>query len=261
MFKALTVEVEPLKAGRHEVFVVRDDRLGGGTKERACLPFLQELMSEGASEFYYASPFCGFAQVALAKSARELKVPCTIFAERDKRYDDQRAHDFTKAAADFGADIVLVEDLKSAIAGSARAASLSATAFDIPLGFDHPYFHRNFKRALGDAWTKVQAQVGEPLQRVWLPLGSGTFAKCMRQVVPADVELCLVDVGVLGSQDQRIRAASDLPLTSYHRAVMQFSEPCSHVPPIPSNTHYDAKLWTFLVSEARERDLWWNVAR
>jgi hypothetical protein len=258
------VEVDTLDTGSRQVFVVRDDRLGGGTKERACLPFLNELLLQGAREFLYASPFCGFAQVALAKSAHELGVPCTIFAERDKRREELVAHEFTKLAEKYGANIVLTETLAEA-QFKARSTEITACAihgagkvFNIPLGFDHPSFHQNFEIALRNAWKDVSSL---DIQRLWLPLGSGTFAKCMRKVVPLRIEICLVDVGVLPPDDPRIRAVTSLPNTSYFKAEEKFSEVCLRAPPIPSNVHYDAKLWRFLVGASGERDLWWNVAR
>lgn len=56
--------------------VVRDDLLPGGTKQRASAPFIQDMVNIGYSHFVYASPFAGFAQVALAYTCRMLNVRC-----------------------------------------------------------------------------------------------------------------------------------------------------------------------------------------
>src|SRR5688500_1651242 len=75
--------LDRLAVSKGHVWVVRDDILEGGTKQRAAVPFLRELIAGGARELAYASPFCGFAQVALAAACRELGLRATIVAERD----------------------------------------------------------------------------------------------------------------------------------------------------------------------------------
>jgi hypothetical protein len=265
------VKIDLVKTNSAHLHVVRDDRLGGGTKERACRPFLRTLMQEGAREFLYASPFCGFAQVAIAKCASELRARCTIYAEEAP---GGGAHEFTELARSFGAQIVLASSLPQAQAMAARdernafafrevladgsEISHRSSVRDVPLGFDHPAFHRAFRLALQDAWAAL-----EPLnlKRVWLPVGSGTFARCFRSIMPAEIELCLVDVGVLPTNDLRISSLAHLPNTNYVRTRELFTEAARTPPPIPSNIHYDAKLWAFLDQHAREGDLWWNVAR
>jgi hypothetical protein len=47
----------------------------------------------------------------------------------------------------------------------------------------------------------------------------------------------------------------------YFSAEQEFSEMATNRPPVPSNIHYDAKLWSFVKSHAQDGDLWWNVAR
>lgn len=265
------VHVDTLQAGKHYVHVVRDDLLGGGTKERACRPFLQALMRQGAREFLYASPFCGFAQVALAKSARELGARCTIYAARAPTGG---SHEFTELAKSYGAQIRLCDSLTEALMQAERAergayvfreifADGSALAprtsvVNLPLGFDHPEFHSAFRTALQDAWLSLSHF---DLNRVWLPVGSGTFARCLRSIIPERIELCLVDVGVLPRADKRIRSLTAMPNTSYVRTPESFFDEAIAPPPIPSNKHYDAKLWRFILENSREGDLWWNVAR
>src|SRR5687768_9894600 len=77
------IELEALPVARGRLHVVRDDRLEGGTKQRAAEPFLAELVVDGVREVVYASPFAGFAQVALAASCRRVGLRCTVFASRD----------------------------------------------------------------------------------------------------------------------------------------------------------------------------------
>ena len=48
------------------IFAIRDDLLPGGTKQRAAIPYIHNEIKKGHRHFIYASPFSGFAQVALA---------------------------------------------------------------------------------------------------------------------------------------------------------------------------------------------------
>lgn len=88
--------VDRLSIPQGHIYVVRDDVLDGGTKQRAAVPYIERLAHEGVREFIYASPFAGFAQVALAVACREVGVRATVFAERDPAFgSEQRPHLFT----------------------------------------------------------------------------------------------------------------------------------------------------------------------
>lgn len=254
------VQVDRIMNGDKALFVVRDDLLTGGTKERACVSFL-EVLADGADlEFVYASPFCGFAQVALARSAQVLGQRSIIFAARDPHFEDTRAHEYTKLAETLGAKIILSNTLQEAHEQSIAYAK-SSGSFLVPLGFDHPAFREALKAAIKSIWMKIENQIGGNVRRLWLPVGSGTLAKCLREVIPQNIEMHLVNVNVLGEQDARIQTVMELPNTVYQSAPEGFNERCEFKPEIPSNLHYDAKLWRFLQAKGQDGDLWWNVAR
>ena len=254
------VRVDRIVAGEKNLFVVRDDLLLGGTKERACVSFLENLGGSEDEEFVYASPFCGFAQVALARSAQVLGQTSVVFAARDPHFDDLRMHTYSKLAESLGAKIILCESLAEAHEQSVAYAAESGS-YLVPLGFDHPEFRSALKAAIKTVWAKIERSVGQPIRRLWLPVGSGTLAKCLREVIPPNVEMHLVNVNVLTESDSRIQAVIELPNTVYQTAPESFNEACEHMPEIPSNLHYDAKLWRFLSAEGEDGDLWWNVAR
>jgi hypothetical protein len=254
------VRVDRLEIPSKTLFVVRDDLLPGGTKERACRSFLESLDAQGNSAFVYASPFCGFAQVALARAASSLGREAVLFAARDPFQKGSCAHEYTRLAESFGATVFICQDLKEATVRAIAYAKASSDCL-VPLGFDHPSFRAELIRALKDVWGRVLAESERPPQALWLPVGSGTLAKCMRQVVSREIELKLVNVNVLSEEDSRIMEVMKLPNSSYVRAQEKFEERCENLPPVPSNLHYDAKLWRLLVREGKSGDVWWNVAR
>lgn len=245
---------------QRSLHVVRDDLLPAGTKQRAVLPLLRDLMRQGHVHMIYASPFAGFAQVALAYGCHALGLRCTLFCERDATQTGIQPHPFTRLAEKWGAEIVLVNDLEEA---EDRANDLcdSGQGFKIPLGFHCREFQHHFQRAVEEALTSIRHQIGFLPSRVWLPVGSGTLTQAFRKAAPASTQLCCVDVRVLKGCDLRIQAIRSLPRVQYFAAPETFAEQAKRPPPLPSNIHYDAKLWAFVNELAQDGDLWWNVAR
>jgi hypothetical protein len=253
--------VDTIRRNGRRLHVVRDDLLPAGSKQRAVLPLLEGLRVRGFRQFTYASPFAGFAQVALAYGCRELGLSCRIFAERDATQPGRRAHAFTALAAQEGAQITIVEDLASAERAAEAAAAGSSAAMKIPLGFHGKEFGAEFRRALEGACATIEKRLGHFPSRVWLPVGSGTLARAFRAAAPAATELLCVDVRVLPESDPRLTDLAALPSLRLFRAPETFAEKVKRPPPLPSNCHYDAKLWAFIEERGEDGDLWWNVAR
>lgn len=256
------VEVTALAIPTGHVHVVRDDLLLGGTKQRAAVPYLMDLVAAGHREVVYASPFAGFAQVALASSARHLGLTCTLFCEQDQaRPEAGQPHAFSRLAESLGARLVLASTLDEAERLAEGHAAAQRAAVKIPLGFNAPAFLEYLERELVRQWPLVVARLGAAPRTLWLPVGSGTLASAFRDVVPEETALRCVDVRVLDPQDPRLQRLIRRPGVRLDPAHEPFALLASEPPPLPSNAHYDAKLWAFLLAEGRDGDVWWNVAR
>jgi hypothetical protein len=255
----LQLDCLPLDEDR-ALYVVRDDLLPAGTKQRAVIPLLQELSRKGVSRLTYASPFAGFAQVALAYGCRALGLRCTIYSERDPSQRGMEAHPFALLAQGWGAQVVLVKNLEE---GERRATDLAITgsAYKIPLGFHCREFQSHFQQVVASSLESIRAKLDFLPKRIWLPVGSGTLAHAFYQAAPRATQFCCVDVHVLRESDARIRSLRELPRVQYFSAQERFHEQAIQLPPISSNLHYDAKLWSFISRNAQNGDLWWNVAR
>ena len=253
--------VDRLSAGEHEIHVLRDDLLPGGSKQRACRPYLQVLMEKGASHFVYASPFAGFAQVALAQAANELGARCTLFCEEDKTVSaNSKPHAFSLLAGSHGADVRVVRSLEEAEERSESFAR-QQDAFKVPLGFNDPVFNRELESAISRLWPKICDTLARPIERIWVPVGSGTLGRALSRVLRSEMSFVWVDVGVLPAGDPRVVRLMSLPNATYLRAPEHFAAAREIPPPVPSNRHYDSKLWRFIRERASPGDLWWNVAR
>jgi hypothetical protein len=244
----------------NKIRVVRDDELPGGTKQRAGIPFIKEMMDQGITHFYYASPFSGYAQVALAYVCRELNAQCTIVCERDKRFIDERMHPFSEIAQDYRAEVILTEDLSSAEDVALRLSGMKHDSFKIPLGFDCDSFRKHLSLAVSRAFREIESKSG-PVKNLWLPVGSGTLARTFIESLPDRVKLHCVDVQILSKEDSRLEFIRNNSKVTYYKAPMSFHTPAAESPGIPSNEFYDAKLWSFLKKYAEADDVWWNVAK
>jgi len=243
--------------------VLRDDLLPGGTKQRALVPFLTELASQGCEEFVYASPFAGFAQVALAACTRLLGLKTTIFCEQvpPELGGADPLHEFSRLACSFGANVTAINGLGQAELAAQAYSQEKSGRVKIPLGFDHPRFHFFMQAALGELVTKILAELNPGPSAIWLPVGSGTLTRAITPLLPNELQINLVDVRVLPPLDPRIHALEQSPRYHFRRAPELFAERAWEAAPVPANLHYDAKLWAFIQRHANSGDVWWNVAR
>jgi Pyridoxal-phosphate dependent enzyme len=257
------VELTALAIPDGHVHVVRDDLLAGGTKQRAAVPYLRELLAEGHREIVYASPFAGFAQVALASSARHLGLACTLFCEEDRSRHGVVGvpHPFSRLAESMGARVVVVPTLEEAELLAEAYANTPRGSVKIPLGLDASIFRKYLKLEIARQWQVVLERLGAAPRTLWLPVGSATLASAFRDIVPPETGLRCVDVRVLDPRDQRLVQLAGRPGVLLHATSETFSQTVASPPPLPSNAHYDAKLWAFIVAEGRDGDVWWNVAR
>lgn len=245
------IKTSELKVKKGTITVVRDDFLPGGTKQRGGIPFLSYLKNLGIKEFVYASPFSGFAQIALSICSNKIGVKSKIFAEIDHKTNEMSS--FTKIASNHS-QIQLCKNLNEAEEKSLDYCSNKHIA-KIPLGFNHPMFVDFLKEDL----TK-QLSSFKDMKTIWLPVGSGTLVKTFRDILPEYVQINCVDVKVLPENDERIQMVKNLKNINYMQTLEDFQSPCINEPPIPSNLFYDSKLWTHINSLAEDGDVWWNVA-
>jgi len=252
------VRIDSLDLPWGSLRVVRDDLLEGGTKLRAAVPFLRDQIQAGARAFVYASPFCGFAQIALAIAARHMNASCTLFCERDPASGE--AHAFSLLAQAHGARIFVVPNLADAEIDAANFAA-AGKAIKIPLGFDCQDFKRHLRSEVTTIWKIIEHGRGPSPAKLWTPVGSGTLAGVLRDVLPDSVQLNCVNVNVLDGHDARLQTLARRRGVVMHAAPQAFAVAAEDLPPIPSNLFYDAKLWSFIRLYGAVGDCWWNVAR
>jgi hypothetical protein len=257
---SLSFSPKPVLTRQGGITIVRDDLLPGGTKQRACGSFLEDMMRLGKRHFIYASPFAGFAQVALAYVSQMLDVSCTLFCERDQRFEDDRLHPFSLLAQSYGASVILVESLAKAQEKTFALSRIDSQSMQIPLGFDCPEFRIHLEKRISESVAQIEDEVGH-LDTIWMPIGSGTLMRSFLNALPERIKFKCVNVRILETSDVRIETIRNNPRVQYFEAPMTFHTEAQDLPSIPSNIFYDAKLWAFIKKDAQLGDLWWNVAQ
>ncbi|MFN7453940.1 MAG: hypothetical protein ACK5RO_04700 [Pseudobdellovibrionaceae bacterium] len=239
--------------------VVRDDLLPGGTKQRAALPWLKELSAFGFKNFVYASPFCGYAQVALAIACSELNLNCTLFCERDKRQKQHSFHPFSLKAQQYGATLFMCESLEEAQQkANVFSPTSDSTTYHIPLGFNSNRFRSILEEELSYQWQEI-LRLHPETESVWLTVGSGTLASVMDRILPSHIHLNCVNVNILSAGDERLKKLTTLKRVEMLTAPMSFHQEANKKPNLPSNVFYDAKVWQFAYQAAGNGHIWWNV--
>jgi hypothetical protein len=236
----LAVEVAELEGKSFKV--VQEARLPGGTKQRALIPLT---WGHSASEFVYPGPNQGFAQVALAHSAKLAGKKATLFLA-------SRSHRNTQRAEGLGARVKEVEH------GTIQNLTQRATQYCadtgaelLELGMHSGGFVWLMHQQLSE---RIREVFGEPPQRVWVAAGSGTLLTALRHLWP-QTEFMVVQVGRTVAEEQLSGLNGRLFV-----APEKFQEEAKDPPPYPSNPNYDAKVWQFVRLHGKEGDVIWNVA-
>lgn len=218
----------------HEDFrVVRDDLVPGGTKARA----LQVLFGK-AQEYVYASPVYGYAQIALAHTAKAHGKTATVFCAKRNSL-----HPRTLAAKEAGANIVEIPcGYMSVVSARARNYCTLTGAQLLPFGLDD----YRFITALADVIRKVDAQPEE----VWCAAGSGVMCRALQLAWP-NARMFAVAVGAPNP---------NVGNATVFKAEEPFEKDARVRPPFPSCSNYDAKVWCFMREHAAHGALFWNVA-
>lgn len=232
----MTVELPaPVLEERNGFVVVRDDMLPGGSKRRALTPFFA---SQPDEEFVFGGSAQGYAQLAMAWSARDTGKRATYFVARRKEL-----HPLTAEAQRVGATIVQVPHGRlNVVQRRGRDYCEQTGARFLPLGFDIPEFSELLTAAI-----RPLAELLDPPE-VWACSGSGCLTRCLQDVWP-EAQHHAVQIGFdTDCGDARLWIAPE-----------PFEKTAKEPPPFDSAGHYDSKVWAFMLRHARPGALFWNV--
>lgn len=224
-----------------EILVARDDLIEGGSKLR----FLP-LITGGAKEIVYGSPFCGGAQLALACMGRVTGQKITIFAAKRAQLHRRQI-----AALDHGAEFLMLSPgYMTQVQAKAKAYAEKTGAMMLPLGFDVPEAIEPFVKRLKEFAGTLPDRPTE----VWCATGSGFLAKCLGRAFP-DSQVIGVAVGLRSKHEAQAMPAN-VKLVPH---PLDFAAELKETAPFPSCPNYDRKAWSLCQSQGKGRRLFWNV--
>lgn len=229
----------PVTVERHgRFYVVRDDLLPGGTKQRSL-----DALTVGHRELVYAGPPWGMAALCLARIGKRTGQKVTLFyAARAGLCARQML------AKDAGARIELVRPgYLTVVRARAREYCNQTGATLIAWGGGHdsrPYIAAAAKEALRQS---------PDVTEVWCAAGSGTLAQSLRHGFGGR-PVHVVEVG------HSLTAEEREGLASVRKHPLEFEQRTTATVPFPSCRHYDAKAWEIAQRYAKGVPLFWNVA-
>lgn len=251
-----TIQLSTYQIDTNTISVIRDDLLPGGTKQRGLMPILSALVRQGIDKFVYAGPAQGYAQIALSYCAKALGKKAVIFVARQipgkKMY-------LLEKARDYGAEIHYVSPLHASLIQVQYEAKVYVNTNQekghkveyLPFGFDCPAFELSLKEQILKAWP-----ISLIPRRLWVVIGSGLLLKVLGQVFPS-THFMVVKVGK-DITNQIWDLFEDR--ATFFEAPEKFVQDTTILPPYPSISNYDAKLWQFIQQLSQDGDFVWNVA-
>lgn len=217
--------------------IVRDDLFPGGTKRRAFLGLVNGISE---SEFVYAADYYGYAAYAIALVAMDIGKKVKLFYPSPKRDTDI----FIKATSLPNVSYEVVENAQTQVEASVFAKGYASEndARFFPIGLDFPEFGEELKKVV------EQAEIEAP--EIWCMGGSGTLGRALQRAYP-HIPVNIVSVGT-SNFNGGTNTVYNAPETLDDEAEIK--------PPYPSCGHYDAKVWRFVLQNAKPGSYIWNVA-
>jgi hypothetical protein len=238
------------------VNVIRDDLLPGGTKQRALTKFIEYYPEY--NEFIYCGTSSGFAQVALTIACREMNKQATLFLTNSPKHAPYLSLWCQKK----GANVTIYQEKLSIIEQKAKnyANEDISKRCLLPFGLDSATYNDFLYTQLLEA---IPPEI-KP-KRLWITVGSGTLLRVLANIWP-ETEFMPVQVGKKIWEDQYTpdlwKRIGGYDRINKLKAPQNFftSVPCKLLPPYPSVSNYDAKIWQHVLKYAEDGDWVWNIA-
>lgn len=223
------------------VQVVRDDVIEVGTKGR-----FGDLLVQRAKEdtLVYVQPRCGFAGMSLTYLAKKYNKRLVLFSPASR---EPSLHQ--RWCWEQGADMRFVRVAAMPNLGLiARKWAEAHGALFIPLGLRHELVTAAGVRVAYDSAHRW----GYQPRRLWSAISTGVLHRSL-QIAWPDTQFISVAVARNIKSGERGRAE----IISHDQ---QFNQDARLMPPYPSASNYDAKVWEHVLAGAESGDFVWNVA-
>lgn len=241
-FPKPVVKSVTLEDGR-AIRVVRDDLFEYGTKARAASAIFHNPKFAAYKTIVYVAPRAGWAPISLAKLCKDLGKRLVLFcpASAVMSHHQQVAHAL-------GAEMRFVR-----IAAMPVLQNYAKQWAD-----DHDYLFFPLGLAVPEAVSGV-ARVAKGLalrnvNQVWSAISTGVLSRGLQLAWPRAQHF-----GVAVARNIKDGEKGSASLFSHDQPFLQDAK-AADLPPFDSARNYDAKVWKFIVSNAADGAVFWNVA-
>ena len=199
----------------------------------------------------YAGPKTGYAQIAISKAAWQTGNKAVLFLQSF----DSRETSMTARAKKYGAEIRYRKDNLKNISNEAQDYVSKNGGRIVEFGLDQEEICHLIRDNFAAEVAITDFPV--PVKRLWLVAGSCVLLKQLYQVFP-NTQFLVVQVGmpiwadIIAGEEHR---------TTVYKSLLTFPTPTTILPPYPSISTYDAKLWQFVLEHGQDGDYILNVGK
>lgn len=222
----------------HNVLVLRDDLLPGGTKS----VLMPTIINEN-KEYVYATPVYGGFQIALAAYCKSVGLPATIVCAKRKVL-----HPNTQKCIELGAKVIEVSHgYLNVVESHARKHCEIGGGTKLEFGAKS---QANID-ILADRVKAVIKKIGHEPKEIWCAVGSGALVESILQGTTNAMVYGVVVGKEYESKHER------LVTIKYHKP---FDKPSSFDAGFDSMPNYDLKAFEYCIEKKQTGDvLFWNV--
>jgi hypothetical protein len=223
---------DPIVEDYDGIKVVREDLIDVGSKARAGEALIAKCESD---TIVYVQPRFGFAGVSLTKLCKMYNKKLVLFFTSSKEVSEHQASCIENGCDYHFHRIAAMPNLNLI----AKKWASENNAYFIPLGLKHPLVTAMF--------IKTADKIKEP-ESFWTAFSTGVLNRALQIAWP-------------NSKANGLAVARNIHTGERGRAniighYQSFSQNSKTMPPYPSASNYDAKVWEYL----KPGDLFWNVA-
>lgn len=244
--------VKTIKHNNINLNIVRDDVVIGGTKSRAVMPYIQQLLldSPNISELIYLGASNGYAQVAFANTLRLLKsdIKLTIYFQSTKIKDAYKIQCLAKRLYKIKY-ISLAKPMREIWPLVDKQLAIFPNSYLIEFGLrDNKY-----ESLLFESLSHHLENFVDKIKVMWLVIGSGAIFAALYKILPYTF-FNIVQVGKAAKLELFDNTRYKLHISSY-----KLYQSVDVTIPYSTTSSYDGKVWEF--SELFTPDDWiWNTA-
>lgn len=237
-----SIQIQLPQIWEHDGFLIlRDDLLPGGTKRRILTEILGKVPNK---EIVYPAHPYGHGQLALALSCLPYRKKVTLLLPKLNSSRVPKVLSETLALSNVSYQVILNATSQSEVFQYAeKYAQEISDRYLFPIGFNTKEFLIGLKN--------LALSLPIVPTNVWVLAGSGLLVSALKLAWP-NAKINAVNMGF---SHVNLTGADNV----YNAPESPF-EPAKVLPPFPSASYYDAKLWQFVKLYAEKGDFVWNVA-